>query len=368
MNSTQLSEDRLKNLTAFLKSQDASYLALTPTEIFYLTNRDIEGIQLYITKDYPAKPIIAFSSPMTAWQTEELFSNVPGTRIIIYEVKSNFGKEFADIIKQNPTRKIYISNALACSVKTLVSSRLKDISSSVIIEETSVIADIRETKTLEEIKIIKENQQFTRYAVEKLARQYIKNAISRRKKITERSVKIKILEYFASIDAGPAFEPIVAFGRNTCHPHYITGDTRLNPDGDIVMIDAGCRRKNYNSDLTRTFLLGKIKPGVREVYQIVKDAQKSAISVVRAGAECATVDAAARRLIETKGFGGCFIHGVGHGLGFEIHESPAINKFSFKKLKENSVVTVEPGIYLKGEFGVRIEDTVVVDKTGCSIL
>ncbi len=236
-------------------------------------------------------------------------------------------------------------------------------------KETDIVSELRIEKSHRELAIIRENQRFTRKVVEILVPEFIKKSILNKKRITEVDVRRVVLEYFARFDAEPAFDPIVAFGKNSSYPHHISNNTPLAPDGDVILVDAGCRRKNYNSDLTRTFLLGKMKYKAGEIFEIVKSAQKTAISLLRPGAKCAQVDAAARNFIKEKGYGGCFIHGLGHGLGLDVHENPTLNPTSTHTLKENSVVTVEPGIYLKGKFGIRIEDLIVVKKDGnCEIL
>jgi len=167
---------------------------------------------------------------------------------------------------------------------------------------------------------------------------------------------------------GPAFPTIALFGSRSSLPHGQPGPRTLKP-GDIILIDMGCRRDGYCSDLTRTFSYATI-PGTwfDEIYRVVFAAQQAALAHVRAGVHCRDVDALARDIIDKAGYGKHFGHGLGHGVGIEVHESPRLNSESGALLEPGMVVTVEPGIYLPGQGGVRIEDLVVVTEQGCDIL
>jgi len=164
-----------------------------------------------------------------------------------------------------------------------------------------------------------------------------------------------------------AFPTIVATGARGALPHAVPGDTTIG-DGDLVVIDMGARLDGYHSDITRTFAVGGVGAEQRAVYDVVLRAQLAGLDAVRAGAAARAVDAAARDLIEAAGFGDHFGHGTGHGVGLEIHEMPRVGRKSRERLAAGMVVTIEPGIYLEGRFGVRIEDTVVVTSGGCERL
>ncbi|HUZ27139.1 MAG TPA: Xaa-Pro peptidase family protein [Streptosporangiaceae bacterium] len=158
---------------------------------------------------------------------------------------------------------------------------------------------------------------------------------------------------------GPAFDSIVASGPNGAIPHHVPGDRRLEP-GDFVTIDCGARVGGYHADMTRTVALGEPAGWQREIYEIVAAAQLAGVAAAVPGAGIDAVDAAARDLIEAAGYGGCFQHGLGHGVGLEVHEAPIIGYGRTGTLMDRVPVTVEPGIYLPGQGGVRIEDTLVV--------
>ncbi len=160
---------------------------------------------------------------------------------------------------------------------------------------------------------------------------------------------------------------IVQFGENAAIPHG--GPTgRALKRGDVILADTGNTVEGYWSDISRTIFFGRPTAEYRKVYEIVQNAQKAAIAAIRPGVTCQSVDRAARDVIENAGYGEYFIHRTGHGLGLDIHEPPYLVKGNRRRLKSGMVVTVEPGIYLPGRFGVRIEDDVAVTKTGRKIL
>ncbi len=168
--------------------------------------------------------------------------------------------------------------------------------------------------------------------------------------------------------SGPSFAPIIAVGANSALPHYRAGSTRV-ANGQTLLIDWGCVYDGYCSDLTRTFFIGDVNPKMIKIYDIVLKAQKAAIARIRAGMTNLQADAVARKIITTAGFGKEFGHGTGHGMGMDIHEEPRLNPlFASRMLEKGQVVTIEPGIYLPGIGGVRIEDDVLLQESGCEIL
>lgn len=164
-----------------------------------------------------------------------------------------------------------------------------------------------------------------------------------------------------------AFDTIIASGERAALPHGSASSKKIRK-GELVVVDMGVLKDGYNSDETRTFAMGRLKPRQREIYGIVKDAQAAAIEAIRPGARASEVDGAARKVIEKAGYGKFFGHGTGHGVGLDIHERPSLGPLSEDILQEGMVVTVEPGIYLPGYAGVRIEDMALVAKGGCELL
>jgi Xaa-Pro aminopeptidase len=165
----------------------------------------------------------------------------------------------------------------------------------------------------------------------------------------------------------PSFDSIVAVGPHGALPHAQPRDVEI-PAGELVVIDWGAELDGYCSDCTRTLATGELSDTAREIYELVLEAQLAGLEAVRAGVGGRDADAAARRVIDAAGHGEHFGHGLGHGVGMEIHEGPRLSQRSDAVLEAGNVVTVEPGVYLPGRFGVRIEDLVVVTETGCDIL
>jgi Xaa-Pro aminopeptidase len=166
---------------------------------------------------------------------------------------------------------------------------------------------------------------------------------------------------------GLSFDPIVAFGENAAEPHHEPGH-RMLEEGDVVTMDFGALSAGYHADMTRTVAFGGPAPELRKIHDVVRQAQQAGIDGVRQGATGAEVDASARAVIEGAGYGDAFTHGLGHGVGLEIHEGPRLSSNFADTLPARSVVTVEPGIYVPGLGGVRIEDMVEVTADGCRVL
>ncbi len=186
---------------------------------------------------------------------------------------------------------------------------------------------------------------------------------------TEKQLASKLVSrlFFEGSDPKLPFFPIVSFGENTANPHATPTD-RVLREGDLVLIDWGASHLGYFSDITRTFVMGDANPELEQIAQFVLEANEAARQVVGPGVPSREVDHAAREVIEKAGYGEFFIHRTGHGLGRESHEDPYISQFDQTILKPGMTFTIEPGIYLPGRGGVRIEDNVLVTEDGCRTL
>ncbi len=186
--------------------------------------------------------------------------------------------------------------------------------------------------------------------------------------MTERELAWEIESYMRTHGADKvAFDLIVASGPNSALPHARASDKPIK-EGEPIVIDIGCVVGGYCSDLTRTVVLGRADERFREVYSIVLKAQQRAEKAIKAGMKARRADGIARRVIEKAGYGPQFGHGLGHGVGLAVHEKPTVNRLSTDTLQAGNVITVEPGIYISGWGGVRLEDMVVVREDGAEIL
>jgi Xaa-Pro aminopeptidase len=178
--------------------------------------------------------------------------------------------------------------------------------------------------------------------------------------VTERDFAVALERAMVDLGADePAFGSIVASGPNGAIPHHVPGH-RPFERGDLVTVDCGAKFAGYHADMTRTVAIGEPEAWQREIYDLVAQAQAAGVAAAVVGADVADVDAVARDLIEGAGYGGNFTHGLGHGLGLEIHEAPWLSQDKTGTLADRVPITIEPGIYLAGAGGVRIEDTLVV--------
>ena len=186
--------------------------------------------------------------------------------------------------------------------------------------------------------------------------------------VSERDIAIE-LEYAMRRGGAEAasFDTIIASGPNSALPHARPGTRRLRR-GDLVVVDYGAVWQGYHSDETCTFVVGRAGRRHETIYALVKEAHDRALEAVRAGVACRDVDAAARGIIERAGYGPRFSHGTGHGVGLDVHDAPRLSGVSDAVLEQGMVVTIEPGVYLPGFGGVRIEDTVLVEKGGARVL
>ncbi len=185
--------------------------------------------------------------------------------------------------------------------------------------------------------------------------------------LTEREVASRVNALINETGSGLAFGTLVQAGPNSALPHLPPGERAISA-GDLVLLDFGVRHGGYNADTTRMAVVGEPDEQQRRVHQAVLDAHDRAIEVIRAGATCGEVDAAARQSLEKAGFAERFIHRTGHGLGLDAHEGPNLEPGSPIGLEAGNVVTVEPGVYIPGWGGIRIEDDVVVEEAGARLL
>lgn len=219
-----------------------------------------------------------------------------------------------------------------------------------------ILHDLRAVKTAEEIAIMKEGCIITDSIFRYMCKQ-IKPGVTEFDLLAEMNWLTNKYECF------PSFDPIIASGPNSSSPHAVISPRKLQY-GDLITMDYGVIYKGLHTDCTRTVALGDIDEELKIIYNIVYNANSATEAAIKDGESAVTVDAVARNIIRDAGYGAYYEHGTGHGVGIEIHEAPWLSTKSTNILRENMVVTVEPGIYLPGKGGVRIEDMGAVTKSG----
>lgn len=230
-----------------------------------------------------------------------------------------------------------------------------------LIPTRGLVEDLRRFKDQGEISLIRKAIEITEKALVKTLKK-IKASIKEREVAALLEYEIK-----KAGAEGSAFPPIVAFGRRTSYPHSKPSSRSLKK-GDLIKIDWGAIYRGYASDLTRIFVFERATEKQRRIYSLLYRAQSEAIEKIKPGIECARVDKIARDIITKEGYGKFFGHGLGHGIGREVHEEPYLKSEDDTLLEPGMVLTVEPGIYIPGWGGMRIEDMVLVTERGCKVL
>jgi Xaa-Pro aminopeptidase len=236
--------------------------------------------------------------------------------------------------------------------------RLRQVKGIQLVPVHDEIERLRWIKDDDEVALLERAQAFTDEAFDGVLRKLGEG-------ITEREVALELEWSMRQAGAdGISFDPVVAFGENAAEPHHRGGDRDLRR-GDVVLFDFGALVGGYHADMTRTVAFGEPPSPLREIHDLVRAAQRAGTEAVRAGALCREPDRRARDIIARAGFGERFSHSLGHGVGLELHEGPTLRATSDDVLPPGTVVTIEPGVYVPGLGGVRIEDMVVITEDGC---
>ena len=274
---------------------------------------------------------------------------------------SDFGKEFAAVLqKENVKSLLYEGSAFTLSQAARIDEILTKCGAEGIRSDDAdrCISKLRIIKTAHETEKIITAQRITEQALKDTLKLV-------REGVAERDLALELEYRMRKLGAdGISFDLIVIAGQKTSMPHGVPGENRIRP-GDFITFDIGALYRGYHSDMTRTYAYGYVNDKQKRIYSVVKQAQQLALDAVKAGVRCCDVDKAAREYIYHAGFEGCFGHSTGHGVGLEIHEQPFVSSKNENALESGMVITVEPGVYLPGEFGVRIEDMVTVTSEGC---
>lgn len=284
--------------------------------------------------------------------TEQAAQQAEGFEII--QNKGLIYKEVAQIVDEEKLEKVgfeedHLTVSIYQTVDELVGSDLEPAS--------GLVEELREVKEPQEVETIKKAIEITESAYTHILN-FIKPGM------TEIQVANELDFHMRSLGAsGVSFDTIVASGKRSAMPHGVASDKAIE-EGDMITIDFGCYYNGYVSDMTRTFAIGDPGEKLKEIYQIVLDAQLKVNEEAKAGMTGAELDAVARDYITEKGYGDAFGHTTGHGIGLEVHEGPSVSYRNEKKFVPGNVITNEPGIYLPGIGGVRIEDDLLITEDG----
>ena len=344
--------DRLRELSSKLDSDSLdAFLIRKMPNIRYITGFSGSAGAVLLTRDKNY-----FVSDFR-YKTQSAQEVDPSFEIIIYIQNSlNFLK---DLISKHELKRVGFESDFVTYSEA--AGLMRDFPEAEFVPVTNFVESVTVKKNEREIEL-------TRRAVEITDKVFSELLSIIRPGLTERQVSAHISFLHKQYGAdGDSFDVIVAAGERSAFPHARPTDRQIR-SGELLKLDFGCTVNGMKSDMTRTIAVGSIPEECRRIYDIVLEAQRRGLEAVKAGAGARDVDAEARNYISSMGYGKNFGHGLGHGLGYDIHEKPALNERAEYILEENNIITIEPGIYVEGLGGVRIEDDVVVRQNGCEIL
>lgn len=282
---------------------------------------------------------------------------------ILWEDSEDPFKKMYSVLSAVPgiSRKSYIKAAVAGRMQSSCLIRLMELYPGILWNNAdSVLVPLRKIKTPEEIHIIRQAQKMAERAFARLLEDGLEGKTERQ--LSEQLMKLRLEEGFDAVGPG-----LIACGPGSASPHPVLSDSKVHA-GDTVMFDFGGTYKGYHADMTRTCAVGYVSDEFKEVYSIVLEAHMAALKAAVPGAACRDMDLAGRSVIDRAGYGAYFTHRLGHGIGLDIHEPPFASLNAEGVLETGNVISNEPGIYLPGRFGIRIEDLIVITEKGCESL
>ena len=343
--------DRIEPLKFNFRSKNiGAFLVTEPANLFYLTGYTGSNGMLIVINNH-SKPIFYTDFRYQ----EQVKSEVKNCQIKIWN--RNLFSTFPVEVLKGIERLGFESNNLTYTNYSSIKKQLKG-KTNLVANDNSVEC-LRKSKDQSEIDKIRKAVAVTDKVFQNVLTMIKPN-------ITEKDLATEI-DYQFTKHGSIAFPTIVAFAEHGALPHAQPTNKKIK-SGDAIVFDIGAKVDNYCSDMTRTVVFGKASSKVKNVYEIVLSAQKLAEEKIQASKLASDIDGIARNYIKEKGFGKFFGHSLGHGVGIMVHEGPTLGEQSKDLLKTNQVVSVEPGIYLPNEFGVRIEDLVIIKENNCEIL
>ena len=353
---------RLRKFRELMKQDELdAFLVAVPENRYYLSGYQAEDMNLVESSGY-----LLISEEKQYLLTdfryqEEAKQDSPDFKLVIYKegLRQVLPELFASLkVERLGMEGHYCTHSLYLDVEDALKEAIP---SAVTVSVEGLVERLRVIKEPEEIDRIKDSLLLTEKTLSAVW-EVLKPGLSEK----EIAWKIEVLIREGGGEA-VSFPPIVASGPNAALPHAVPTDRKIQAK-DPVILDLGSKLRHYCSDMTRTWTAGAPEQKLQEIYGFVREAQLAAQDLIRAGVDTGEVDAAAREVINQAGYGEYFGHGLGHGVGLAVHEQPRLRKKGGVLLEENMVVTVEPGIYLPGFGGVRLENMVRVTENGCDLL
>ncbi|MDR0401824.1 MAG: aminopeptidase P family protein [Endomicrobium sp.] len=340
-------------LSVLNKYKSDSVLFTNSKEIFYITNVILDGFWVLFLKNktYVICQKIIKNQIKIFFRKQNLY---------IKNINSSFYKTVTNILKQNKISTLLVDIKYMNAEDFILISKNLNHEKIKIVIKIGILDNIRLTKSTNEIKNLKTACKITSKICNIIKHELIVG-------ISEIDIHYRIIELFAKNHVIESFNPIIAFGINSANPHHKSSNRKLIKN-DIIVIDIGCRHNNYCSDITRTYFIGEQKNEYKKIWNIVKKAHDAVLKKIKQGVQISLADKTARDIITTAGYKKNFIHSTGHGIGIEIHELPSLSSNTNGIFLKNMVVTIEPGIYINNKFGVRIEDTVLINKNNSEVL
>lgn len=344
---------RRQKLRRLIKKEGVEALLVTNFKnVTYLTGFTGDDSYLLIS----ASDEIILSDPRYTTQLEE---ECPGMTLNIRNPGVGMIEAIGRVAKSAKIGSLgYEADSMTVGVKEQIEKKLTALK---LASTAGMVENLRLIKDREEIGLLREAVRYAEKGFEVL-RATLRGDLTEKQVANDLEYQLRVLGA-----KGCSFSPIVAVGSNAALPHATPTDRRID-ESPFVLVDWGADGGLYKSDLTRVLATGKIPPKLERIYRVVLKAQLQAIDAIKPGVTCHDVDRVARGVIEKAGFGKRFGHGLGHGIGLDIHEGPRLTSKNQQELEPGMVVTVEPGIYLPGFGGVRIEDDVLVTKGGHEVL
>lgn len=355
MRCSSVFKNRVSSVKKLMEEEELNAFIISGRENLYYLSNFRRGLALLVLHD--VEPILF----VPKLEYEDAVENSRNVRVVSVERSVKLHESLLSALKEHGVLEGKVGIEENYMSIPLYSRLIEDGKSYNFVFASRIIRQLRSVKDEVEIELIRHALKIAEHGM-KVAVETLKEGL--------REIDVAAEAEYAMRKEGAewfSFETIVASGRRSAFPHGLSSE-KIVRNGELVVIDIGARYHGYCSDITRTVVVGSSRKEYDEMFSCIVSAIESALEIIREGVEASRVDAAARKVITESGYGEYFTHGLGHGVGLSVHEDPRINARSLDILQAGNVITIEPGIYLPNVGGIRIEEMVVVTKTGYELL